>query len=724
MKRLEIIRPAVWLGFTAFGTLLTAAFLGTLLSKIICAAAIFLSILLLITRIFTRNPYALLVLLTAAVFFGYYALSYQFTVAPYTCYAGNIYSIQAEILSLPEEDNGNFYYKARVYYIEETNESTDFSIRLSHRESLDAEIGDKIKCTVKFFDFDTKPGLSSKASNLARGCVLGGYIADHETITIQSDGIRNLRYYLASLRKHLETQIIAVLPTEEASVLSAMLIGIRDSIPEELNNDYRTAGAAHILVISGMHMSILTQFLLNALIFIGLRRKHAILLTLPAVLIFMAIAGFSVSVLRSGIMQIIMLIGLLLGRKADSLNSLAIAALIILSADPFAIGDISLLLSFTASLGMITLSPRLIEFCTAHIQNKKIKRGIHLLIAPIMSSFSAVLGTLPVQIYSFGTINLLSIPTSLLVLHASAWIIRLGLPTLILLSIPVLSPAAMPLLFITGLLVRFQNLIVKFTARLFPDPIYISGKYVHSTILIIIFFLLAARLISGKKPLSIIAYLSAAAIFCSSYAVNHITTHNDTKLLILNNTYSHCVAVKQNSSAVVLSCSGNAYQITDFLRNHGTNSIEWLFFGNIENEIRCAETLYSDFNTQNILLPDSVYFPSSVNSEIYHYGTTLSVLDDITLNLSSYGDWSSFELFGNRIIVDTDSAGYLPQHADVLITDTSSGPCSGALTIINSEDSFIDIAPTLSNGDYLLTSEHNLICLVFKSDGSYTIQHG
>ena len=503
-----------------------------------------------------------------------------------------------------------------------------------------------------------------------------------------------------------------------------MLIGMRDSIPEDLNNDYRAAGASHILVISGMHMSILVQFMLNALIGIGIRRRYAILLTSPAVLLLMAVSGFSSSVLRSGIMQIIWLTGLLIGRKPDSLNSLAIAALILLTANPFAIGDISFLLSFSASLGMITLSPRMVEFCTKNIDKPIRKHRITQFIVPVTSSVSAILGALPVQLYTFGTLNVLSVLTSLLVLYASAWIIRLGMPAVLLLSIPALSPAASPILLVVGLLIRYQNFAVRFISNHFPDPLYISGGYVQRFVLIAVLFLLAARWIFGAKPLSPIVYVSAAVLMICSAAVYSISTRNDTKLILLNNDYAQCVAVQQDDRALILSCSGNGDKVTDFLMSHGTHCIDWLIVGSEENEIRCAEKLYTAFDTENVLLPDTVYFPEAAFPYIYRYGLSLPVSDTNTLQLSAYGDKIDFEIFGNDLILNMNHAGYTSDSADILITDSPTGIITGKLTVVCSEENFNDLEHTLSNGNYLFTGEHEAICLAFKPDGSYTVREG
>ena len=724
MRELEIVRPFVWIGFTAFGALLLASFLGAELTAYLCIICLISAVLLLIIKFRIQCRYAIILLITASLFFGSYSFLYQTKAAPYAIYANEKRTIHAEVLSLPEENSGKFYYNVKVHSIGELNDPINMTIRLSHREALEAEIGDTVHCLVRFYDFDTHPGLSSKASHLAKGTVLGAYIADHETVVIEQGARTGIRFHLSKLRQYLNDRITESLPIEEASVLSAMLIGMRDAIPDTVNNNYRDAGASHILVISGTHMSSLVQFMLDALVSVGVRRRYAICLTYPAVILFMAISGFSASVLRSGIMQLIWLTGLLLGRKPDSLNSLAIAALLLLTANPFAIGDISLLLSFSASLGMITLSPRMIEFCTARIEDPHVKYRVLKVVVPVISSVSAVLGALPVQLYAFGTINVLSVITSLLVLYASAWIIRLGMPTVILLSIPFLSPAASPLLLVTGLLIRYQNFITAFVSKHFPDPVYIAGSYVQSFVLILTAFLLLARWIYGNKPMSAAVYISAAILILSTVTTNYLLTKNQVKLVVLHNDYASCVAVQRNRRAAVISCSGSGAEVSDFLRDHGTHKVEWLFVGDTESEIRCAEELYSAFKTENVLIPNTVYFPAVRYPYVYHYGTDLPISENETVYLSSNGDRIDFEILGNRITFNTNNAGYMPYTADILITDHIGEPLKGSLTVVYSDKSPRETDYLQTAGEYVFTSEYNAICLTFTPDGKYQIRSG
>ena len=724
MTRAEITKPAVWVGFTAFGTLLLSTFIGVQFTPYLAAFCLLLGVVLLLRRYHKREPAAILFLFTAAFFFGLYSICYLSFVSPFAQYAGEKYTVRAEILSEPELNSGNYYYKARITHIEDLTLDTNFTIRLSHGESLDADIGDTVACTVKFFDYEDKTGLSSKTSRLAEGTVLGGYIADYENITIEPAASRNLYYYLAKLRAYMRAQITAALPRDEASVLAAMLLGFRSEIPDDLNSSYKGAGATHILVISGMHMAIVAQFALEALRRIGLRRRIAAAITLPIILAFMAVSGFSASVLRSGIMQIIFLLGVLCGRKPDALNSLAIAAALILLFRPFWIGDVSFLLSFSSTLGIITLNPRLTAACTGRFRSEKTQRIAVRVLTPAITSVSAVLGSLPVQLYVFGTINPASVITSLLILDVSAWIIRLGLPTVILLSIPALRVTASPFVLFCGLLIRLQNLVTAWISGNLPGAARISGAYLRGTVLVIVLFLLIIFALHRSKKLPLAAFALSVVLLLAGTAADALMTYDRTKLLVFHSTYAECTVLLRDDRAVVLSCSGSGTKIGNFLADHGTREIEALFIGEKESSIRCAADLCESFRTDRVILPDTVYFQTDGTGDVYHYGTTVELEDDLTIHISAKGDYAALSVNDTHIIFEQNNAGYTPETCDIAITDDPNSFAQGTLTLLLTEDDLITTVPELSTGQYILTSEREAVCLLIGPDGSYTIENG
>lgn len=720
MSRADLSRPTVWFGFTAFGALLVAAFAGATISAVLAAICAVFGIILLLCKYHRKAPEYLIMAFTAAAFLLYYALCCFNTVAPYEKYAGEELTIHGEILSLPEKSNGKFFYRVRVSEFEETDEATDFTVRLSHSSSLNADIGDTVRCTVKFFEYRDTYGLSAKNSRLADGVVLGAYVSDYESVFTEKCEAKSIAYYIAAVRTYLNERIASVFPKDEASVLSAMLLGLRDSTTDKVESDYKGAGATHILVISGMHMTIVAQFALAVFQRLGIRRKFAAALSMIVIFAFVAISGFSSSALRSGIMQMLVLLGIFIGRNPDSLNSLAIAAAILLIFRPFWIGDVSFLLSFTSSLGIITLNQRLLNTFVMRITDKKRRAIATRLLSPITCSIAAILGSLPVQLYFFGTINLTSVITSLLIMQISTWIIQLGLPTVILLGAPILSRFALPFTLLTGILLKLQNLITAFVADTLPSSIRLSGEYMKGTVLTVVLFLLIAKALS-KGGLKLPVFAMSGAILIFAVCAEAVLTYDTYRLVVLNNDYSSCTAVVHNGHATVLSCDGNGANAASFLNSHDIKQIDLLSVGNSESEIRCAQTLCEGFSVEELILPDSVYFPTDSVTHIYHYGTTLNA-DDFVVELSSYGDYAKMTLGNTEIIFEKNNAAYNHQICDILVTDSVESRIDGRFTILNTDMSMISAAPRLKNGQYLFMSEHETACVVMEADGGYLPQ--
>ena len=128
-----------------------------------------------------------------------------------------------------------------------------------HSEAFPAGIGDTVTCEAKFFAFEDSLGLSPRTSWLADNMVLSAYVTDYESVQVTPVEKRPFSYYVNQIRTHFHNLILENYPKVEGSVLSAMLLGLRDDMETELISAYKKAGASHILAISGMHMAILTQ---------------------------------------------------------------------------------------------------------------------------------------------------------------------------------------------------------------------------------------------------------------------------------------------------------------------------------------------------------------------------------------------------------------------------------------------------------------------------------
>ncbi len=167
------------------------------------------------------------------------------------------------------------------------------------------------------------------------------------------------------LRRAIGARITAVLPGPDGTVAGALVNGEQNAIPEDLQEAYRIAGIAHLLSISGVHMSLLAGtlfFLVRRLLAlvpaIALRvntKKIAAIAGLAATAFYLIISGMSVPAVRSFLMIAVLMAAILLDRTALSLRTISWAALVLLVIFPDAIFGASFQMSFLAVLGLVAL---------------------------------------------------------------------------------------------------------------------------------------------------------------------------------------------------------------------------------------------------------------------------------------------------------------------------------------------------------------------------------
>ena len=169
----------------------------------------------------------------------------------------------------------------------------------------------------------------------------------------------------AALRRKIGERITAVVPGRDGTVVGALVNGEQSAIPEDLQEAYRIAGIAHLLSISGVHMSLLAAVvffmvrrLLALISAIALRidtKKVAAVVGLVAAAFYLVISGMSVPAVRSFLMIAVVMAAVLLDRTALSLRTISWAALVLMAIFPDAVIGASFQMSFLAVLSLIAL---------------------------------------------------------------------------------------------------------------------------------------------------------------------------------------------------------------------------------------------------------------------------------------------------------------------------------------------------------------------------------
>ena len=229
-----------------------------------------------------------------------------------------------------------------------------------------------------------------------------------------------------------------LLPGEEGALLGALLSGRRDGFSDGFRRALSTSGTSHITAVSGLHVMTLAGILLWVL-----GKRIGLLTAVPVALVYAAVTGFSPSVVRAVILLLFWAASFWLKQEKDSLTSLAAALLVLIAWNPFSCISAGLLLSFSATLGLILLSAPLYEVLSKPfkgIKNRFWRRISHYVTSTTAASLAATVFTLPLNLLFFDTVPLLGVLSNLLILWALSSILVMGI--IVLLAACLWMPAA------------------------------------------------------------------------------------------------------------------------------------------------------------------------------------------------------------------------------------------------------------------------------------------
>jgi len=433
----------------------------------------------------------------------------------------------------------------------------------------------ELKLTSALFDSGRDPFAS-------RGVFLfASSPGDVEIIGKDSFRIQYTPQYIA---KAMSDCISRVFPARFSAFFRALLLGNRTELTEDvgLMKALRVTGTYHIVAISGMHLSFFSGFFIPLL---GRRRGTAV--TLPAIWLFAAIAGFPASVVRAAFMQTAVLCAPFLRRDADSVTSLFLSLFILLLRNPFSAANAGLQLSFAATLGIILLSQRIHNaVCDPlfkrkwFVENRKRRYLLSSITSILSSSIGATVLTTPLTAIYFKNISLISPLVNLLIVSAVTLAFTLGMfACLAGLLFPFIGrliaiAASAPAWYVTT--------VVRWLARarfasLYTSNIYAVWWLVYIYLLILCSWIFHAKLKQMLLPLCCGTIMLCAVLFYTVYRA-------DTRafeLSVLDVGQGQCIIYTSGTATAMIDCGSssgeNAGEIAaDYLRGLGRDRIDLL----------------------------------------------------------------------------------------------------------------------------------------------------
>jgi competence protein ComEC len=250
----------------------------------------------------------------------------------------------------------------------------------------------------------------------AKGIVKNQELAFPE-ITVLEGKKSSLGSFLLGWRDKFEAVYKKTLPEPQASLLSGIVLGSKSNLPQDLYLNFQKTGVMHIVVASGMNVTIIAGTMISFLL-LFLSRKLAVVLSCLLIWFYVGLAGAEAPIVRAGLMGTLTFLALFLGREAEAWRILGITGFIMLFIDPKLIFDLGFQLSFMATFGITFFNP---------LFSVWFKRVPALIRNDLCQTLGAQIATLPIIILSFGGYSWVSPIVNLLIVSTLPVIMRLGL---------------------------------------------------------------------------------------------------------------------------------------------------------------------------------------------------------------------------------------------------------------------------------------------------------
>lgn len=574
------------------------------------------------------------------VIFSFIWLTFYDTVVykPAENLCGREATIEGKIISEPYRAYGQYYTVVKTETV--NGEKLKVKIRLSSSSSQSAEPGDKVTCTIKPYLLTDGSG-----KNKADGIFIGGYMSDDAKIE-RGNGF-SLSFITYKVKSYLLSNISYALPGDEGELLKGMLLGDKTGVPDEINESFRHVGLSHLFAVSGLHLSVWVG--LFSLIQFKDHRLKALMRIFSAlfILFFMFLTGFTSSVFRAGVMTLVFLLGQSFGRKADGVNSLGLAAVILCLINPYTCLELSFLLSFSATLGILICYKPIGHF--GEKAQSKFKGAMGKVLKWIITaggvSVSASIFTFPVSSIAFGEISAVSPFANLIVPSLGAVSMISGGLASVFPSNPIFYFLTKPLFLLCGII---NNFIIKFCMSLGGlefSYFRISGENA-AVICAGIMAIFAVTFIFKNYRRMLPLALSLCLLFGVCTEISEIFLKANTlEIIVCDSGESPCVVLSDRKSAVIIG-AGSGYNsemsIDDALSSAGTDKINAIAATKYDN-ITAAGNIAAEFHiplvingSGNELLQketdvlnveckgESIEFSESVKAEFYSSFTVIT----------------------------------------------------------------------------------------------------
>ena len=470
----------------------------------------------------------------------------------------------------------------------------------------------------------------------SKGVFLLAYQRGEVTLDAGTSGAP--RWWPTRVGHAMREEIAALFDGDTAAFLTAILTGDKSGLSERAAADLSEAGLYHILAVSGMHCG----FLLTLVVLLtGRHRRKLVAGVMVGLLVFYALlTGGSPSVVRACVMLVLLLAAPLFDRESDGPTSLLTALFLILLWNPFAAASISLQLSFAAMAGILWLTPKLYNLLMG---DKKHDKVFHFTVASFSATMGALVFTVPLSAYYFGTLVLIAPLSNLLCLWAASGVFLLGL--LAVLAGFLWMPLGMLLAVVPRLLAGYILAAARLLAKIPYHAVYFSNPYLKYWLAFAYLLFLAAYLMKPKaRRKYAVAALAAVLTLAVTVRLGAMRYSAGLEAVMLDVGQGQCVLLASGGEYALVDCgSGSSWYDAGEVAAHqlktmGCTELDYMILSHYDKDhISGVTGLLARMDVAEVLVTegadDEVVRAAVLETAAAHGAEVRTVTEEITLEL-------------------------------------------------------------------------------------------
>lgn len=547
---------------------ITAGFAFILAFSLFCLAAIL--------KKFCFGKHILLFLVFSMLSFSLFSVSYMYS-SKATKISGYNISVSGTVTDFPGKTSSDSSLIV-IKNPEVSGVKLNCKIAVYSQNGISVCPGDKISFTADSISFENNNEGIYKFHTLSNKIYLSAFSYDNDIFVTEKYNGNNILYKIPVLRKALTDKLFSNMSEENAAITVALITGDKSYISNEIDTAIKIGGVSHIFAVSGMHLTLWTS-----IFFIIFRRKARVsipvnITAILFVLFYIAFTGFSPSVIRAGIMLIMIFISKIIKRSSDTMNSWGLAGTLMILFNPFLAGNVSFLLSYIATFALIFLANYVMKpKSSVRKINGKIKIEIPKinLLTGIAVTVGVILMTIPVSALFFGSVSLLAPFSSVIITPLAELIMITSAVSIIFPSGCRLSSAIFSLNSLLGdLMTKILSSANSFELSVLPINKYIVIIWFTASALTVAFVVLFFK----KRKKTLFTILICTCILLGISLTDSILHYNNTTVYIPRGENSTALAFSFPGKKSLLYGTGGTFavrsDITSFFGSQGEYYID------------------------------------------------------------------------------------------------------------------------------------------------------